>query len=144
MIKLVPFSRAHILAYRAWFLDPFSVRYIEKPNEDWLAYVLAGTEGAAWAGLQSERLTSVLQADWGDHKDDAWLSLIVAPGLRGAGIGGATLRAWLADHRSHFTTVSASIETQNQASLLCFQRCGFALGTDDPDEFGQIHLRYRS
>lgn len=141
MIHLTPFAPDHADAYRRWFADPDSSRYLEPPEDDWLAYILAGEEGTAWAALDEDGLAAVVQADWGDTREEAAISLCVDPLRRNRRIGRQVLCAWLADYGCAFGSVIAEIGIENRASLACFRSAGFVVVDPTPDAFGQILLR---
>jgi RimJ/RimL family protein N-acetyltransferase len=58
----------------------------------------------------------------GEDADE--VSMAVAPGQRGAGIGGAMLKAACAETHAH--VIRASVRADNQASRRLFESCGFA------------------
>ena len=70
------------------------------------------------------------------------IAFVIAPGLRGRGLGRAMIAAMIA--RSELRDVElfeAGVEPQNTASRRCLEAAGFEQGSARPDVEGMLYYR---
>ncbi|GHD52456.1 N-acetyltransferase [Thalassobaculum fulvum] len=95
-------------------------------HEAWLERALADPDRRIWvAEADGRKLGTVSAARTGP--DTVEVSITVAPGLRGSGVGGAMLRACVAETARTWPDrgIVATVRVENAASRRLFERCGF-------------------
>jgi len=88
------FAAEDFPTYRSWYADARLNRHLGPMDEDWLAHVLADTEGEQWAVRSDAALVAVIGLT-PDPEQSAWVitDFAVDPTRRGQGWG---RRAWAA------------------------------------------------
>lgn len=88
------FAAEDFPTYRAWYADARLNRHLGPMDEEWLAHVLADTEGEQWTVRYGAALVTVIGLT-PDPEHGAWVltDWAVDPALRGQGWG---RRAWAA------------------------------------------------
>lgn len=106
--------------YRAWYADALLNQHLGPMDDEWLAHVLADTEGEQWAVLSNGALVTVIGLT-PDATNSAWVitDLAVDPARRGQGWGRRALHAVLAQPalrtRHHWRAYVAQDNPQAQA-----------------------------
>ena len=140
-IAFRPFQAADMTVVGVWFGDADTARWVEPPNEAWVAHVTGGTRARAWIASRDGGDVGLVQADW-DADRTAFVSLVVDPAQRGRGIGRAVQHAWLATLGRDFARVEGRIEPANVAAVRCALHSGFTLTSATPDEDGFLRLTF--
>lgn len=94
-------------------------------HERWLRSKLADSTCDIWIGEVDGVPVGQVRLD-ADGEADAVVSISVAPGARGRGLGRALLLAGLARRTTDGRLVRAHVLSANEASLRLFRSCGFA------------------
>ena len=122
-----------------WRNDPEAVRYsvtgrtvTPAEHATWLARHLGDPSTHLW--IAEERGNPVGQVRVDAEARTGTVSIAIAPGARGRGLGSAALRAMVLEVERHRVvgTLRALVHSGNQASLRAFELAGFQqLGTRD-------------
>jgi UDP-2,4-diacetamido-2,4,6-trideoxy-beta-L-altropyranose hydrolase len=94
----------------------------------WFASVLADPRRALLVGEDAEGPVGVVRFDVDERGDQAEVSIYLAPGRHGQGLGPALLRAgerWLAANRPEVAQVRAEVLAGNHASTQLFEQSGY-------------------
>jgi RimJ/RimL family protein N-acetyltransferase len=145
-VTIVRATNADILDLFEWRNEP-STRSVSK-NKDpidwdthaaWFAAVLASPERTIHMGFCESRKIGWIRFDRMRSAEGRFLvSILVAPGERGRGMGKALLHAGIAMLPN--SELEAEIAIDNHASQRIFEACGFERV---PDESGSEFLTYR-
>ena len=132
-IQLRRASAADCDALHAWRNTEQSRRYSGDPSpiplerhRAWLARVLDDPQTALLVGQREGKAVGVLRYDVEGPR--AVVSIYLAPGMHGQGIGAALLRAgtdWLREHRPDVREIRAEIRRDNAASMRAFESAGY-------------------
>ncbi len=120
-----PLTRDGLTLIRPWFADSELGRRISAPTEQWFDYVSAGQGNFAWLVCEENQAIGLIQLDTETDQTGS-VSLVVNPKLRHCGCGRRILSVFLGREEARcLIEIEACIETDNTASLRCFQAGGF-------------------
>jgi RimJ/RimL family protein N-acetyltransferase len=150
--ELIPLTESTLAIAVPWFEDEQTQRWLGGPGWPALVLRLAASPPAEYRGRQVTGrfvwLAYVDQAPVGladtERYADATASvaIVVAPAVRGRGVGRRIIQAVLAHPELAATQVTeAGIEPGNAASVRCFTAAGFTAANDTPDEHGVVYFR---
>ena len=130
-LRLVPATREHIETMFAWQTDPVTraqSRNPEPPRWDthlaWSERRLRAPYGRFYIVDVAGEPSGVVRLEPRGSGPDWEISVLVAPGAHGRGIGTAAIRRILARHPRD--TVHAFVKSTNPASQRAFEKSGFA------------------
>jgi RimJ/RimL family protein N-acetyltransferase len=126
----------------AWRNDPEAVRFsgtaravTMREHRDWLAARIIDPATRIWIAEQEHTAVGQVRIDLEDGV--ATVSVAVAPGHRGRGLGTAVLRAMVAEVEGdpRVTRLRALAHAENVASVRAFERVGFSAQGRGADGF---------
>lgn len=112
---------------RRYFRDTAPIKY--ETHTEWFSEVLASDDQDLLIGEVGGVSTGVLRYDY--YQDRAAVSIYMAPGRAGSGLGSETLRQgtfWVSEHRPDTRWLVASIYPENSASVRAFEKAGYIAG----------------
>ena len=137
-----PLDRAGLTALMSWFSDAELSRRLSAPTEQWFQYVTVEAGNSAWLIFEDHQPVGMVQLDTYPDKTGS-ISLAVDPRLRARGYGQRILSAFLRQEAGkNLERIEACIETDNLASLRCFQAAGFRASDMGPDNHGLVTYVY--
>lgn len=122
------FQAGDFAAYRRWYADPLLDRHLGPMDDEWLADVLADTNGEEWAVLADGVLLAVVGLT-PDPEVGCWVitDFAVDPRRRGQGWGAARVAGAVRAARPESTTALARLRGRRQpAGAGLFRGAGLA------------------
>ncbi|MFC3769098.1 HAD-IA family hydrolase [Paenibacillus sp. GCM10012303] len=134
-LDFVPLDREGLALLEAWFQDPEVRSWLGGilPLDRWYRFVQQSSDYYAWNVYENGSAVGHIHIEtYADRT--ASVGLLVHPAMRFRGYG-ARLLQYLLDRPElmGIETVKAYVETENRASLRCFQKAGFIEEGLDPD-----------
>ncbi len=138
LLQVRRFRAEDFPTYRVWYADAVLDRQLGPLDDEWLAHVLADTEGEQWVGVAAGVLVAVLGLV-PDAEHDTWVitDIAVDPARRGQGWGRRIVQAVLAlpalppRHRWRAFVAEDNPQAQGFFEALGWQRL-CAPSADDP------------
>lgn len=130
--RLVPMSPEHISTVIGWADSAEVMRqWIGRDDQQWLPGELRGrcnvVDGISAYVLLNGAIPSAYGETWWDEADQSFelARLIVAPVLRGRGIGAMLIEELVAIAPEAATDVLVRVFESNTPALLCYEKAGF-------------------
>ncbi len=132
-----PFSTKDLPAYRAWFKDRATARFVSYPTDEWLDYVLTQDVicnvvldiGPKRIKDHENLVIGVVQMDLDPERECGHCDLVIAPFARNRSIGARVMDAFIKGPAAHIRTLRAAIAPENMPSLACARNAGFKVET---------------